>query len=134
MAWRQRQRLVPGVGRLGDFVHTKENEGCIRAGFQSAVRVVDIDSAQPPNIFSPSARIAGQKFSVSSSPAVGIDRWCPWVLLRLTNSERKLKKVRCSFAIASGYLKSELRVLSSASKNPRMVTAAASNLIDQGAL
>ena len=30
--------------RLGDFVDTKENEGCIRAAFQAAVGVVEIDS------------------------------------------------------------------------------------------
>jgi hypothetical protein len=30
--------------RLGDFVDTKENEGCIRAALQAAVSVVEIDS------------------------------------------------------------------------------------------
>ena len=29
--------------RLGDFVDTKENERCIRAGLQATVRVVDVD-------------------------------------------------------------------------------------------
>ena len=50
--WRVLRTLWLGSGgsglfqegsRLGDFVDTKENEGCIRAGFQAAVRVVDID-------------------------------------------------------------------------------------------
>ena len=35
--------LFPEWSRLGDFVDTKENEGCNRAAFQAAVSVVEID-------------------------------------------------------------------------------------------